>query len=152
MYEIGLLIAFLMWAWTLVMIPVRSLSQTERNLRKIGMRHSWLTGTPKPMSSGDFEPRLLNRLLKLGTLLLLGAPWVLLSWAYVAFVGCSTVYLYMKDRGAPQEIREFRWRMRNLELSFDEMVAGIHMINKDGRSFEDVRQSIVEMMDEMRTA
>lgn len=70
-------------------------------------------------------------------------PWVLTSWLYVLLVGAQVAYKLAKDRGAPQAVREFRWRLRNVDLSFDDLVRELmKLAGENPENFESFRDQI----------
>lgn len=129
MYEAGFTLALLIWLGSLVWLIVSLNSQLERNLNKVGLRLSWISLTPKPMGNNHRQRSFLRKTIKAVLLLTAGFIGVLFSWLYVALYVGSMVYSRAKDAGAPQAIKEFRWRMRNMDLSFDEIVNGLALVS-----------------------
>lgn len=121
-YEFGLLIAFLLWLWTVVNALVLINSRLERNLNRIGQRLSWLTLTPTAMSAEDLNCSQLRKAAKFLLIFGTGLPFVFASWLYVALVAGTVMYRKSKDAGAPQAVREFRWKLKNTDMSFDQLV------------------------------
>lgn len=117
MYEAGVGVAFLLWAVAQVRLLVALHSQLEMNLRKVGLRHSWLTMTPKPASPGDWPQGFGGKSLKFALLSFLGLVGVLLSWLSVAAFVWQSLHGLAKDWGAPVVVREMRWRLRNQGLT-----------------------------------
>lgn len=120
MYELGLLVAFLIWLYSSVAILLRVNSQFERNLNKIGQRLSWTTGKVVHLDSAK-QP-FWHKICKYLLIVFTGLVFVLLSWGYVAMAVMSFIYTFSKDIGAPQSVKEFRWKLRNRNLSFDDIV------------------------------
>lgn len=121
MYETGVLIAFLLWLASVVRLLVALNSQLERNLRRIGMRQSWLNLAPKPDEPDAWPSSLGAKAVKLAVLIVPGLLGVLLSWVSVAWYVGSFLYFRAKDAGAPQAIREFRWKLRNQDMSKEQI-------------------------------
>ena len=121
MYELGLLIAFLLWAVQTINLIAQLNSRMARNFRKIGYRISWSTMNPKAMSRADLERGPIGSLLKFLVVTALNLPFVLLSWIYAAYVVGAFAYARIKDAGTPEEVRQFRRRVRQKDLSRDEM-------------------------------
>lgn len=142
MYEIGFGLAFLIWVGSLVWLVISLNSQLERNLNKVGLRLSWISLTPKPMGNNHRQRSFLRKSTKATLLLIAGFAGVLFSWLYVAMYVGSMVYSRLKDAGAPQAIKEFRWRMRNMDLSFDEIVSGLALVSGKEIATDEFKQQI----------
>ena len=121
MYELGLLIALLLWVAQTINLIAQLNSRMAKNFRKIGYRISWSTMTPKAMSAADLERGPIGSLRKFLLVTALNLPFVLLSWLYAAYVVGTFVYTRMKDAGASEKVREFRRRVREMDLSREEM-------------------------------
>lgn len=146
-YENGLGIAFILWLASIVIILVSINSRFERNLNKIGQRLSWLTLTPKPMDAEEMQHLPIRKFFKFLFIVAIGLPFVLLSWLYVAFFVGTAAYNRIKDAGAPQAIRESRWKMRNVDLSFDQIVRELMKASEqDPAIFEKIRDNIAQEM------
>ncbi|UGQ44952.1 hypothetical protein [Massilia endophytica] len=142
MYETGLGVAFLVWLCNLILLLTKINSQAERNLRKIGMRHSWLTQTPKQRTASDAKRGILGTVGKFALIQSVALVSVILSWGYVLWAIGAILYAHAKDYGAPQEVKEFRWRMRNLDLPLDEIIRGMLKISGAEVSIDDERERI----------
>lgn len=119
----------------------------QLNLRRIGQRLSWLTLRPKPMEHDDLNrstwPNIWKYLLVVG----IGLPTVLLSWLNVAWYIGVFVFWRVKDSGAPQVVREFRWKMRNADLTFDQMMKELMKVSdEDPATFDTFRENYVRDM------
>jgi hypothetical protein len=148
-YETGLFIAFLLWLYNSVMIVISVNSRLERNLNRIGQRLSWLTLTPKPMDSDDLSRSTLSKVLRYLFIVGTNLPFVLLSWLYVALAAGSILYRRAKDSGAPKVVREFRWKMKNADLTFDQLVKELMKVTEEDPSkFEEFRANIVHELQE----
>jgi hypothetical protein len=152
MYEFGVGVAFCIWIGSLIWLFISLNSQLERNLNKVGSRQSWLSLQPKPMDNNHYHRTIPTKLGKLAVIFFLGFIGILFSWLYVAWYMGTIAYSYLKDAGAPQAIREFRWRMRNLDLSFDEIVEGMVLAAGNKHSAEHLKQQIWEEMNERGNA
>lgn len=143
MYETGVGVAFLIWIWNSVSVLVLANSKMERNLNKIGQRISWTTLMPKPMSSRDADRSLAWSVLKYLLIVNISLPFILLSWGYVALQVAILLHRYSKNFGAPQAIREFRWKLKNIDMSFDQIVRELMKIaEQDPNSFEQFRDDL----------
>lgn len=145
MYETGVGVAFLIWVFTFVVTIVRINSQMERNLNRIGQRLSWLTMTPKPMSRADYSRSALASIGKFLFIQLFGLLMVITSWLSVALSAGTIIYQYSKDAGAPQSIKEFRWKLKNLDLPFDAIAAELFKLTGfSDDQFEQYKQNLAE--------
>jgi len=142
-YEFGLLVAFGFWLWFTGAALIAINSQLERNLNKIGQRLSWLTLAPKPMDADERNQPAWRSVLKFVLLYGTALPFVLTSWIYVAYSVATFLYRLTKDRGAPQAVTEFRWKLRNADLSFDDLVReSMKASGQDVHEFETVRTGL----------
>ena len=121
-WETGVGIAFLMWLWNSVMVILHANSRLDANLRKIGLRISWLTFAPKELSPKARDRPFWKNALKYALFVGLGLPLVLLSWLYVAMSVGMLIWSWSKNQGAPQTVREYRWKMRNVDMDLDDLV------------------------------
>ncbi len=144
-YETGVLLAFLLWLWTVISAIVSINSQTERNLNRIGQRLSWLTMVPKPISPEEANRSWLRKVLKFVLLHGIGLPFVLASWLYVFYIVGLFLYRKSKNAGAPQAVREFRWKLRNTEMTFDQLVSELMKVSdQDPADFERVKAELLQ--------
>lgn len=148
-YEVGVGVAFLLWAYSAIMLVVSVNSQFERNLNRFGQRLSWLTLTPKAMEPKDQTRSTAAKIFKYLFVVGFGLPFILTSWLYVLLAVGSIIYRLSRDAGAPQAVKEFRWRMRNQELTFDQLIRGLMQgANEDLNKFEEFKESLVYELDE----
>lgn len=148
-YESGVLVAFLLWLWSVVSALVLINSRMERNLNRIGQRLSWLTLTPKQMSAEEASRSAVRKIMKFVLIFGIGFPFILVSWLYVALAVGTLVYRKSKDAGAPQTVREFRWKLKNTEMTFDQLVKELMKVSdQDPSSFERVRSEMLREMKE----
>lgn len=121
MYESGVVAALLLWCAAQVRLLIALNSQLERNLRKVRMRHSWTTLTAKPSEPGEWPAGFAAKMLKFTLLSVVGLVGTLFSWLSVATYIGSVIYVKSKDAGAPAEVRELRWRMRNQDMTREQI-------------------------------
>ena len=139
-YEFGLVVALLLWLYYAVMLIVSINSQFERNLNRIGQRLSWSSMRPQPMDADDLNRSLGAKVFRYLLIVGFALPFVLTSWLYVLFYLATLIYLKAKDAGAPQLVKEYRWKLRNLDLSFDQLVKETMKVNGDStEKFEEIR-------------
>lgn len=147
-YEGGVAIAFCLWVFSSASMLVSINSRLERNLNRIGQRLSWVTLRPKPIEA-DESASVIRKILKFSLIVGMSAPFLLLSWVYVAFWVGSQGYRLIQDRGAPSAVREFRWKLRNMDLSFDQLVRELMKItDEDPNSFESYKSKVVAELTE----
>lgn len=148
-YEMGVGVAFLLWAYGAIMLVVSVNSRFERNLNRFGQRLSWLTLTPKAMGPEDQTRSTTAKIFKYLFVVGFGLPFILTSWLYALLAVGSIIYRLTKDAGAPQTVKEFRWRMRNQELTFDQLIKGLmQAANEDSNKFEEFKENLVHELDE----
>lgn len=120
MYELGLLVAFLLWVYNSVMVVVNANSLLSRNLAKVGMRLSWWTAQPVPIGDNASTGwRVFSALL----LVVSGLIGILFSWVSVA--GSIGMILYQRSKGSgmPQAVKELRWKLRNIDMTRDQILS-----------------------------
>lgn len=147
-YETGIFFAFLLWLYNAIMIVVSVNSRWERNLNRIGQRLSWLTlteadGLRRPITIYCFENTQvpINRRNQ--------PPLCPSRLAQRSTAIATIIYRRAKDSGAPQAVREFRWKMKNADLTFDQLVKEMMKISEDDSSkFEEFRTTIVNELEE----
>lgn len=126
-----------------VMLIVQINSRMERNLNKVGQRLSWTTLRAEPLSSDDLKKSLFRKIFKY--ILIVGFTFVctFLSWLYVALVVGSFLYKTSKDYGALQAVKEFRWKLRNVDLTFDQMIQEMMKLDNAGHAtFEQYKEAL----------
>lgn len=79
----------------------------------------------------------------------IGLLFVLTSWLYVAYVIGFVLYRRSRDAGAPQAVREFRWKLRNTDMTFDQIVMALMKISEqDPANFEQVKADLLQDLNE----
>lgn len=112
------------------------------------MRLSWLTFTPKQMAASDVNRPAYRAILKFAIVYGISFVMIILSWLSVALSLATIFYQKSKDAGAPPEVKELRWKLRNLDLSFDEIIEG--MAKTRGTSTDEMDLLKSQIRDEMR--
>lgn len=142
-YEGGIAVGFLLWLLSAILLLVSINSRFERNLNKVGQRLSWLTQTPKEMSADDKNQATFSKIIKFLFIVGIGLSFVLFSWLHVAMIIGTFIYQRARDSGAPQAVREFRWKLKNIDMSFDQIVKELMKISdQDASTFETVRDEL----------
>lgn len=148
MYETGFVVAFGLWIFNAIAIIVAVNSTFSKNLRKIGQRVSWSTFRPAPMDASDLNKSTSSRVAKYLFITLLNLPFTLLSWVYVVAIASMVIYGRSKDTGKPQAFRELAWKMRNIEMTFDQIVSELG--KAEGLDSDGLTQLRVETIDGLR--
>lgn len=148
-YETGLLIGFFIWLYSLVNLIVSINSQFNKNLIKIGQRLSWLTLTPKMMDDKDeLDKPIYIKVIKFIFIAFLGLLSVLLSWLYVVWVIGTYIYRRSKDSGVPEVIKNFRWKMRNVDMTRDQIILELFKTTeRDMSEFEDFKENYISELE-----
>jgi hypothetical protein len=145
MYETGVAVALILWVFYSVLLIVSLHSTLARNMGRVGLRLSWANLTPKEISAPDVNRSVVMTAVKVGLFVVSGLVGALFSWVTVAVQIGSFIYARMKDSGAPQTIKDYRWKMKNREMSFDEIVVEIMKItDQPSESFTDVREQMLQ--------
>lgn len=101
------------------------------------------------MDSDDLSRSTVSKILRYLLIVGISLPFVLLGWLNVALAIATIIYRRAKDSGAPQAVREFRWKMKNADLTFDQLVKEMMKISEDDSSkFEEFRTTIVNELEE----
>jgi len=146
-YETGIAAAFLIWLYSAAMTMVNINSQLERNLNKVGLRLSWTTSRLKEMLADEVDCPKYKRVFKYVFIYWVSAPLLLLSWFSVAVYAGAIAYQKIKDLRTPAEARARLWRLRNLDLSFDEIVRITEEIKgADPANFENAKNELRESL------
>lgn len=125
MYESGLFVAFCLWLFQAVYLVVLQNSTWSGNLRKVGKRLSWLSAKPIPLTGSYLAQPLGLKVAKYAALQIVLLPFVLLSWLSVAVSIAALLFQLFKGMGKPQLYREFAWKMKNVDMTFNQIVREI---------------------------
>jgi hypothetical protein len=149
MYETGIGVAFLIWIFGGALLIASVNSRFERNLHKIGQRLSWLTLTPKPREPNDVNRPTWRSCGRFLFIVGLSLPLILLSWLYVLIWLCPLVYSKWQDMGAPASVREARWRMRNTDMTFDQIIRALMRAAEiDDAQYESYKGDLIRGVEE----
>lgn len=147
-YFSGVVIASLIWVYRVMYSIVLITSQMERNLNKMGQRLSWATLRPTRLDKSDLNRPWWSSMARFTLIHGIELPFVFLSWLIVLITGGMYGYQISKDAGAPQAIREFRWKLRNVDLSLDDLVRhSMQIAGQPESMFDEIRAA---MMDDLR--
>lgn len=129
MYETGLGVALLWWLWSSINLLVSINSRTQRNLRRVGMRLSMVSLESRQMSEADWNRSWIGSTFRFLLVTGVGLALTLLSWVYVFCAAATFVYRLQKRSGRPAAVREFEWKLRNLDLSFDQIAKEMYALH-----------------------
>ncbi len=145
-YESGVLIAFLIWCFGLIAMLIKLNSQMNKNLKKIGYRISWVSLNPKPMSESDINKPIWRLVIKFLTIAFFGFLCIFLSWFQVVFFVGMFAYKFFQDIGAPQAVRDFRWRLKNVNMTMNQVIEEFMKVEEVKLDFENYKSNIIEDM------
>jgi hypothetical protein len=145
-YESGVLIAFLIWCFGLIAMLIKVNSQMNKNLQKIGFRLSWVSLNPKPMSEFDTNKPIWRIILKFLVIAFFGFLFIFLSWVQVVFFIGMLGYKFFQDIGAPQVVRDFRWKLKNLNMTMDQVIEEFMKVDEVKLDFEIYKSNIINDM------
>lgn len=142
-YEAGIVVALILYIFSIIMTIHRKYSKINRNFNKIGYRIGW-DGNTKPLYKKSSGLMIVAKIL----LILFGFVFIFFSWLYVVLVGGYAIYQLYSSLTAPPEVKRFRWKMKNVDMSFDEIVRELMITqNMDLANFDEFRK---ECLDEMK--
>lgn len=149
-YENGLILALLMWLWGFIDVIIRTNSQMSRNLKKIGKKISWFDLSLKDITHNDMK---ISPIKKIAFFILwfviLPFPFIFTSWAYVFVFTFLFIYRVKKNFGMPQSYKEFQWKLKNIDMSFDEIIKEMMLAtNQDMSKLEEVKEEFRLSMQE----
>lgn len=117
MYETGALFAFLICVYHTILIITACNSLHARNLAKIGMRISWTTGTVV-----EDKPFAFRGPLTIVWMLFNYIIMILFSWITVVTWTIRLIIRMSQDSGAPNAVKELRWKMKNVDMTKEEII------------------------------
>jgi hypothetical protein len=128
LYLIGCAVAFTLSLIILLANMIAGLSIFAKNLRQVGLRISWTTGQTKEIEGqwGDKHP--LHFVFKFGLAILVLAIASLQSWLAVVWIPIQYLINFIKSFGVPRDVRDARWRLRNILFDFDGVVRMLAII------------------------
>lgn len=150
-YENGLIVSFLFYCYYIFNLLMTINSIAEKNLNKVGERYSWLTIRPKLMSASDFDRSFYKTCTKFLLIVIWQGLFVFLSWLNVLINIGYMIYRYSQDSGTPQNVKQFRWKIKNFEMTFDELVVEVMKIKEIPiEEFDSVKAELTEFVDQRR--
>lgn len=106
---------------------------------------SWLTLTPKQLDGDYKNGSPLRRVGKFALIAGVNFPFIFSSWLYVFLVVVTAIYNFSKAIGKPQALKEFQWRLKNVDMTFDQIVKEmLKSTDEDPASFEQAREDLLQ--------
>jgi len=99
------------------------------------------------MTNEDVGKPFWRSILKFLLIASFGFALIFLSWVQVAMTIGMIFWKWSKDSGAPQNIKEFRWKMRNIDLTRDQVMEELAKV--DGtppENFENYKETLLQQM------
>ena len=150
-YENGVLISFILYLYHMTALLMLINSIAERNLNKVGEAYSWLSFKPVLMTKYDFDRPIYKSVGKFLIIAIWQGLFILLSWINIFLFVSLNIYRISQDYGAPKEVKDFRWKLKNQNLSFDELILEIMKVKDlDKENFEQHRIEMIEFVKERR--
>lgn len=148
-YENGLFVAFLFYLFDQVRLVVMKNSIYEKNLNKLGQRLSWASLAPKPIYYPPDKNTIYWNIGKFILLQIIGIASIFLSWINVGLRAAMFIYYLAKNAGMPQNIKEFIWKLKNIDMTFDQLLTESMKVNGlDPADFEEYKQTILNELKE----
>ena len=66
---------------------------------------------------------------------------IFFSWVYLFYVFVNTMFNRYKQDGEPEVMKTFRWRMRNSNLSYEQILQELYKIELTNNSFDDFKSN-----------
>jgi hypothetical protein len=139
-YIWGVWISFLHWLFQSVFLILLINSRLEKNLNKVSQRLSWLGIYPKPIESIDqINPPKYKMIFKYVFLRLFNLFFIFLSWLYLFYLFVNIIFNRYKRDGEPEVMKTFRWRMRNQDLTYDQILAELYKTEFTDKSYDEFK-------------
>ena len=146
MYEIGVFVALAIVLIRFIYAFLKLNSKLSKNLELIGRRLSYFSLEAKAITLSYRNQGIVLKILKF-LIIWLFLPLILifLSWLYVVYLIGIHLYQLIQTLGVPNDIKEYRWKINNLDLSFDQMVELTYkLVNHGDMTLEQFKNSINE--------
>lgn len=150
-YESGILIALCLWIFSIGSLVIKLNSLLSKNLNKIGMKISWISQTVVPSYKAD-EIRKPLKIFLFILLSLFGLALVLTSWFYVGLSLIMYLYAKSKDYGVPEKIKNYRWKLKNLDMPVEKILQEIYNHDEHSEtSFEEFKKFSLKEIEDYKT-
>ena len=145
-YESGVLVSFIIWFLSAIYLIIRINSTHEKNLHKIGRRLSWITLTQKELNIEYVNKPIYKKVAKFIFIQALSFISIFLSWLYVVYFFGFTLFILYKKIDMPQSIRSCRWKLNNIDMSFDAIVKELVNSSVEQADYETFKEQIMKDM------
>lgn len=141
-YEVGVYISLINWVFQSIWLIIVINSKLEKNLNKVNQRLSWLTYLPKPIESRDeIHPPLYKKILKYLAICSIGLIAVFLSWLNLFYLFVNYIFNRYKRDGEPEVLKNFRWKIRNLDMSYEQILQELHKVEFNDISYKEFKKN-----------
>lgn len=148
-YENGLLVNFLFIAYNYVNLLIQKNSIFERNLNKVGLRLSWTSLSAKEYYIDESRFSFIKKIIKFIFMFVLDVAFAMLSWLGIAIRIIMIIYFYNKRFGMPTKLKEYAWKLKNIDMSFHQLIlAGMEANNVDESQYDSFSNEVLEGMRE----
>lgn len=140
LYEIGVYLSLFYWLYQSIFLIILINSQMEKNLNKVYQRLSWSTFRVKQIEKyEELHPHIFKTIMKYIFIVSLKLLFIFFSWVYLFYVFVNTMFNRYKQDGEPEVMKTFRWRMRNSNLSYEQILQELYKIELTNNSFDDFK-------------
>lgn len=122
-YETGVFIAAIIWFCQTVFLLVVINSRINKNLKRVGMRLSWVSLKPKAMTKKEMQGSKVWPAFKFLLICGLGMAGIVAGWISVVLTTCLFLYVRWLSLGMPVAMREYWWKMKNLDMDSDRIIS-----------------------------
>jgi hypothetical protein len=143
-YFSGVGVAALMVLWGCGTMVIKINSLMNRNLKKVGLKMNWVLPGVDAWTAEEAKRSVWWSIGKFVLIFVFDMIFIVASWLYVAYYIGTILWRWSKDRDAPQSIKEYRWKMRNVEMSFVEIVREMWKMNGSAGAFEDFLATVAD--------
>lgn len=148
-YLIGYVVSFTISLTSLLINIFAGFTTLAKNLKQVGLRISWAHGRPKPMEEEDLNRPPWYFFLKF-CLAVLGVGFgAFFSWLNVIFIPVQVLVALIKSFGVPRDVRDARWRLKNVPLDFEGVVR-LSAVISGKRDYADDRAQILKSLQERK--
>ena len=115
------------------------------------MKISWISQTVVPSYKAD-EIRKPLKIFLFILLSLFGLALVLTSWFYVGLSLIMYLYAKSKDYGVPEKIKNYRWKLKNLDMPVEKILQEIYNLDEHSEtSFEEFKKFSLKEIEDYKT-
>lgn len=122
-YGTGVFIAAIIWFCQTVFLLVVINSRINKNLKRVGMRLSWVSLKPKTMTKKEMQGGKVWPAFKFLLLCGFGMAGIAAGWISVVLTTWLFLYVRWLSLGMPVAMREYWWKMKNLDMDSDRIIS-----------------------------